>query len=49
MTKATYFAAAMNQSVSFLRACLAHQTPAMRPVHRQLIRLALRKKGEVQS
>ena len=44
ITKSNYLAACMNQSVDWLRACLANPSPSMRPVHARIIRLALRKK-----
>ena len=48
ITKANYLAACMNQSTDWLRACLANPSPAMRPIHTRIIRLALRKKLSAQ-
>ena len=45
MTNYRYFAACMNQSANWLRACLANPSPSMRPIHTRIIRLALRKKA----
>ncbi len=45
MTRSTYFAACMSQSVAWLKACVAVPSPSMRPRHILLILLAIRKKG----
>lgn len=40
-----YFDACMSQELYWLLACLKSPSPSMRPIHLQLIRLAIRKKG----
>lgn len=44
MTKRAYFNLAMRQRLSWLYACAANPSPAMRPVHVALILLAIRRK-----
>jgi len=46
MTRKQYFNLCMNQSIAWLKQCVADPSIAMRPRHIALVRLAIRKKKD---
>ena len=45
MTKREYLYRAMQQDITWLKACAAHPSVYMRPIHVALIKIAVRRKS----